>query len=88
MANQIVNSNAYTTAYLASEAGWADDNLPDELFQMEPHPGWGLNALPNLVDVNGNPFGDDKGRVFKDFPIPVQISIRPEDWRLQMYTDR
>ena len=88
MANQTVIDNAHTTAYIPSEATWTDDNLPDELFQLEPHAGWGTNQLQVLNDTNGNSRRDNRGKEYLDFPLPPQISIRPEDWRLEMYSDR
>ena len=74
------------TAPILSEAGWSAQNLPAELFRLEPPAGWGRNTLRDLV-IQGQ-VAQKNNRPYKAFPIPPHISVYPESWRLVMYGDR
>ncbi|MCJ1393423.1 hypothetical protein MMC18_006297 [Xylographa bjoerkii] len=87
--SQAAPSASHTTTFLAAEAGWSTANLPNVLFQLEPFDNWGQTKIPPLLDSNGNVITDHRGRQLKDFDfLPARISIRPEAWRLLLYTDR
>ena len=73
------------TAPIPSEAGWSAQNLPAELFRLEPPAGWGQARLQNLT-VQGQ--AAQNIRPYKAFPIPPHISVNPEAFRLVMYGDR
>ena len=80
------------TTYHPREASWSARNLPDELFQLEPFDDWGEEDLPifldSTLDKDGNRLPNSQLREYRDFDVPSQISIKPESWRLEYYTDR
>ena len=64
-------------------------NVDPILFQLEPPSRYGFNPLSTLLDGNGYPMIDSKGREYKDFPgLPRRIPSRLDDETLELYTDR
>ncbi|MCJ1393427.1 hypothetical protein MMC18_006301 [Xylographa bjoerkii] len=85
----MVPTASYTTAVHPMELGWSDSNLPNCLFQLEPSDDFGAAKYEPLKDSRDLIIVDARRRDYKDFDfLPSQISIRPEDWRLEAYTDR
>ena len=59
------------------------------LFQLEPPPEYGLDALVPLRNSSGKAIVDEKGREYKSFPgLPRRMPVRLDDHTLLLYTDR
>ena len=87
MSESVVDS--YTTSYHPREVGCSKTTLLVDLFQLEPLPNWGDRSFPAVLDESRNAIRCHHGMEYQNFDfLPYRISIRPEDWRLQWYTDR
>ena len=72
-----------------SENPRPDGYIDPILFRLEPPPRYGETILRALLDRDGNPLVDEKGREYKDFPgLPWEIPVRLDDQTLELYTDR
>ncbi|MCJ1435803.1 hypothetical protein MMC27_005178 [Xylographa pallens] len=81
--------DSYTTSFHPAEIGLSDTSLPNILFMLEPSTTWGTTAIRAVLNNNGRAMTDKKGFQIRDFDfLPTRISIRPETWRLLLYTDR
>ena len=90
--SSLARQNALVTSFHPREAAWSENNLPDELFQLEPFNDWGMGTLAFFEDYDLTKDGhrDLNSTLigYKDFDVPAQISIQPEPWRLEYWTDR
>ncbi|MCJ1380700.1 hypothetical protein MMC17_003808 [Xylographa soralifera] len=86
---QAAASVSQSTSFLAAETGLSTENLPNVFFQLEPFDSWRKTNMRPLTDRKGNVVRNHQGQQLQEFEfLPARISIRPEAWRLLLYTDR
>ena len=82
-------NNPFFTAPHPNEAMWSDNTLPTMLFGLEPPRNWHMDSPENVRQQIGALIDDEFGRRLKKLPmLPTQISVKPKDYQLVMYTER